>query len=362
MSWCIGWGRIPYKGIGPYEISNEHAFHTTIAGKPNPITLSDYGMKYRSKYRWITIARKAGRRESPYKTIISNINGRRAQSAGPNFYIYLNGALADPIASRFLLQCRGRPGHEKFTPRKWMLARLKDDKSKKNTFDLLMNSQAYIDVNLLLTKKLLESPPISDLLEAIHAPLNPARFFHNILLAWQTRNLKIPKNPSQALLELCSPIPSWIDTMLSLDSHQKVLTLKKNIDPAESHFKSSFINPGHLCHNNKLIFEFKPIYPQFSFIIQLFIEESENKIYVLSYALLSNHSKKFTPIVRSSKATFFLCPINQPENWYCIDLDIRKELQKIFGKHTRFHCLRRITFRGNSKYLLVKRFHLNRNR
>lgn len=98
--------------------------------------------------------------------------------------------LADPIASRFAIAARGRPGHEKELTSPWVLAR----------FAAPRPSDAH---DVLAARGALGCGDAADLLVSVEGPLTLAGFFRNVLRAPAHGRLRIPDDPFIAESALC---------------------------------------------------------------------------------------------------------------------------------------------------------------
>jgi arabinofuranosyltransferase len=98
--------------------------------------------------------------------------------------------LADPIASRFALGGRGRPGHEKELTNAWVVARF-GAPSQTDPSDVLAARAA------------LACGEAADLLRSVDGPLTAGAFAHNIVRAAAHSRLRIPTDPFVAEGALC---------------------------------------------------------------------------------------------------------------------------------------------------------------
>lgn len=98
--------------------------------------------------------------------------------------------LADPIASRFALASRGRPGHEKELTNPWVVAR----------FAAPRPTDAH---DVLAARTALACGEAADLLASVEGPLTLAGFLHNIVRAPAHGRLRIPDDPFVAEGALC---------------------------------------------------------------------------------------------------------------------------------------------------------------
>ncbi len=355
--WCIGWGQIPYKGIGPHRIADERGFYVRAAGQPNPITISDYGRSQISKSEWAAQAKEASSKEFSDMFITTNFGGKPAFAAGPSGYSYAGAGLSSPIGSRFSLKSRGRPGHEKGVPKTWKLARFGNPGSQEHTIESVLREPQSLEIRTLLARKVLDCPPLSDLLQAIQRPLTVPRFWHNVLLAWQTRNLEIPRDSSEAIQKFCSPVSSEVELWLSLSPGERLLTLGEADKSAELSCKIIVTDSSSYYHDN-ISFEFRPLPERDAVTVELLVKGQEGRDYTLTYVFSDGKdvSEKGTPIIQGSEATLFLEQAAATDDYYHFSGDLGKELKRFFGQQARFHRLSQITFKSSSKYLQLKDF------
>ncbi|MEI7891598.1 MAG: hypothetical protein WCI05_00820 [Myxococcales bacterium] len=109
---------------------------------------------------------------------------------GPEVHLVDRAGLADPVASRLVLQRRGRPGHEKGLPNAWLVARFTDP-------------AAHEDSRVSAARRALRCGALRDLEPAVRGPLGPARFLGNVVRAWEFGSLRIPTDPWEAEERFC---------------------------------------------------------------------------------------------------------------------------------------------------------------
>ncbi len=98
--------------------------------------------------------------------------------------------LADPIASRFALTGRGRPGHEKELSNSWVMAR----------FAAPRTNDAH---DVVAARAALSCGEAADLLASVEGPLTLGGFLHNIVRAPAHGRLRISDDPFVAMGALC---------------------------------------------------------------------------------------------------------------------------------------------------------------
>ena len=107
--------------------------------------------------------------------------------AGTQVHLVDRLGLADPIASRLVVENRGRPGHEKRLPDAWTLGRFSEDESA--------SSLAAADA--------LRCGRLAELMAAVQEPMTVSRFLRNIQLAPRLTALQVPADPVAARAEFC---------------------------------------------------------------------------------------------------------------------------------------------------------------
>jgi arabinofuranosyltransferase len=98
--------------------------------------------------------------------------------------------LAEPVASHLELSSRGRPGHEKVLVNSWLVARYAAPLTPE-------------DASVAAARHALECGSLKGLIEATRAPLTAARFFQNMVHAFEYTRLRVPHDPFDAEARLC---------------------------------------------------------------------------------------------------------------------------------------------------------------
>ncbi|MHB8419041.1 MAG: hypothetical protein ACYDCL_13265 [Myxococcales bacterium] len=228
--WAIGCAfflRVPYAdgpAFGPHYIADErlaYVFHTHHA---NPVTLDDYDWDRTADGRWLaglderprppgtaffSRGRGDGRVDAlpvqPWVKVevVANRDniGTGAFAAGPRVAVDDTlGGLSDPVGARLSLSHRDRPGHEKWLPFEWVLARYFEP----------MKADSAEHATLGWNPEWLEAAhaaygcgDLRELRHAIEDPLTAGRFFENLWLSFRLTWLHISPDPTVARRELC---------------------------------------------------------------------------------------------------------------------------------------------------------------
>jgi arabinofuranosyltransferase len=125
--------------------------------------------------------------------------GRLGYAAGREVRIADRLGLADPIAARLRIGPRrtARAGHEKLLPAAWFLGRFADPASVRASRRFGANPR------IPAARAALGCGDLARLLEAVDAPLTPARFIENLGVAIDLHSLRIPADPIAARREAC---------------------------------------------------------------------------------------------------------------------------------------------------------------
>jgi arabinofuranosyltransferase len=135
---------------------------------------------------------------SPSVVTTETVIGARGVALGRRVHVVDVRGLADPIASRLVLERRGVPGHEKLLPASWVVARFTEGSSPSVT-DVARSE------DVVAARGALRCPPLRDLLRAVQARLTPSRFLENIWRSFEFTGRRIPNDPSAAEDALCPP-------------------------------------------------------------------------------------------------------------------------------------------------------------
>ncbi len=116
--------------------------------------------------------------------------GMRGMVLGPHTHVVDHAGLASPLASRLILEHRGRPGHEKALPTVWMVARF-------------AKPALGEDPRVSAARHALKCGGLADLLDAVEGPITASRFLSNLSEAFRLHELRFPSNPFEAEQRLC---------------------------------------------------------------------------------------------------------------------------------------------------------------
>jgi arabinofuranosyltransferase len=224
--------RAPYAGHATGgQFGDERAYYVQLAHRRNPVTIGDY-----RDMQWaqtgLTLRRVASQRRAlvvqvPMWTPLQHVGsaepaagvraavvagagaiGILSYAAGPRVRIVDLLGLADPIASRTRLEAitlsngqakkeRVRPGHDKFLPTEWLVARFGAPGTE------ALSGSAKSTRWVRAAKRALACAPTRHLLGAVTAPLTAGRFLSNIGDSFGLTSLRFSPDPERAAEELC---------------------------------------------------------------------------------------------------------------------------------------------------------------
>jgi arabinofuranosyltransferase len=177
----------------------------SLAGRRRAVVLAfsarrnDFGERERVP---LPLTRVVPRPNLPERVVaLAGSVGRVGYAAGPDVYIADANGLADVIAARMRLP-RYRtsyPGHEKYLPPAWVLARFAVPATPAGARWLETEPQ------VVAARRALACRPLRDLIAATSAPLTPERFLDNAAYAVRSRSLRFSDNPLRAERQLCGP-------------------------------------------------------------------------------------------------------------------------------------------------------------
>ncbi len=171
-----------------HGIVNERIHYITCANHGNPVKISDY--KICGLYHLGMKKRVDALKNKNEKVILYHENiGIAGFLAGSEVRVFDRLGLADPIASRLVLERRGRPGHEKDLPEEWVWARIGIKRE---------------NPKVKCAMEALKCGALKEYLEAIQGKFEWKNFLRNIVIAVKSRNLRIPADPCQAKVKLCN--------------------------------------------------------------------------------------------------------------------------------------------------------------
>ena len=208
------WLRVPYPGtVGPWLIADERGFSVHYFETPNPVRIEDYArhpaliqfsrrllefnravtLTQQEDLSFIVTVPLATSAPSSIRLVLGLANiGMLGYLAGPSVHVVDRLGLADPIGARLQLTVRDRPGHEKWLPEAWVLARFADPQAAVTLFPGRREAARALGCGDLAL-----------LLRAIGAPLTPSRFLASIRASWRLSRLRLPSDPAAAAQQLC---------------------------------------------------------------------------------------------------------------------------------------------------------------
>ena len=220
---------------GPWQILDQRAKQRDTPSHPHPVTLADHdalplsqpsvGYAARALARpgraVLSLDARVSSRRGPDGTvpvqvpsvldaradrsvtapvvIFTGSIGRLGYAAGPEVRIADRLGLADPVAARLRIgpDRPARAGHEKMLPAAWFLGRFADPASVRASARFGANPR------IPAARAALRCGELGRLLEAVNAPLTPARFLANLGAAIELHSLRVPADPVVARRELC---------------------------------------------------------------------------------------------------------------------------------------------------------------
>lgn len=191
--------------IGQQGIADERQWYVKRSFTNRPVTLSDY--EFHSFYRVGEAATIMSRKQGFNAMYWAHIG--IAVGVIPDHITIIDPlALNDHIGSRIELTTRGRPGHEKIVPAAWFVARYPPPQglvvlNQLNGEFYKKETQARIEA----AHRVLASPALRELTEAVSAPMSAGLFFKNIVRACRLTFMRIPSDPEQAV-ERYAPVPT----------------------------------------------------------------------------------------------------------------------------------------------------------
>ncbi|WP_067542060.1 hypothetical protein [Nocardia crassostreae] len=105
-------------------------------------------------------------------------------------FIDVNG-LASPLAGHLLLEKPGRPGHEKWLPTAWVVAQYADPAVIPRMHDTRDVTKAQV----FAARAALSCGALAELMDSVHQPMTPSRFWSNLTGALSRTALRIPPDP-----------------------------------------------------------------------------------------------------------------------------------------------------------------------
>lgn len=206
-AWCAFialFATTPDRGnIGTHGIVDERWYYTHIATVGRPIRLSDF--RHNFLYRQGLTFRKIT--ESGASAVYYGNIGISGMVAGLKTVVVDPMGLNDYLSSHMRLNVRGRPGHEKFAPAAWFLARypqgfvtpssMKDQVGRTSTPRDVMTARRVLE----------QAEPVAALEKAVTEPMTLSRFITNVRRARELSKLRIPPNPEEAAWQFGIALP-----------------------------------------------------------------------------------------------------------------------------------------------------------
>ncbi len=116
--------------------------------------------------------------------------GMQSLLFGPKVYVVDQVGLADPVSSRLVLTKRKRPGHEKFLPVYWYVARFSEPTVGE-------------DRRITVARRALGCGDLAELQRAVEGELTFSRFVKNLRLAYGFHKLQVDPDPDVAVRDFC---------------------------------------------------------------------------------------------------------------------------------------------------------------
>jgi arabinofuranosyltransferase len=205
-------GGPPYTGYGPHGIDDERSVWVARSDL-HPVTVEDYARDGTYLARYFIKEGRLGsslrrehqgvlfglgfrvtptKRSAPAPVVAYGAIGMISVVGGPELYIADVYNLADPIGARFGPFPFARPGHEKWTPVPWLVARYTEDAHLSEGIDPLEVADA---------RRALQCPIVRRLLARATAPLTPSRALTNVLDAFRLHRVRISSTPGETARE-----------------------------------------------------------------------------------------------------------------------------------------------------------------
>jgi arabinofuranosyltransferase len=208
---CAVFLRVPYRGqIADNGLADEVNFYRARSGVANPVAPEDYrAFDILGVGRRLRNLAASGERslvfddeiwplgEGPPVRIVTDgvMIGVAGYVAGPQVHLADFVGLADPIGSRLLLDTRGRPGHEKWRSRDWLVGRYIARSALGAAVARYPQAAAAAEA--------LACAPLVELQQAVVSPLTLRQFVANIGAAIRLTRLRVPAQPFAALSAVC---------------------------------------------------------------------------------------------------------------------------------------------------------------
>ncbi len=186
-------------------IGDEHGWYVKEAGRKHPVRVDDYEKhafyKERRPATFDSAAHKlvGADRERPLRdlgdpredrALLTGAIGIVGFSLPSSVHVIDRHGLAEPVAARFRLGARGRPGHEKELSTPWIVARYAAPEPSDES-------------DVLAARRALSCGPLGELVASVSGPLTFARFVDNLGKAVSRHTLRYASDPFEAASEIC---------------------------------------------------------------------------------------------------------------------------------------------------------------
>jgi arabinofuranosyltransferase len=186
-------------------IGDEHGWYVREARRKNPVLVHEYTNHPFYKDREPAIDEEAAQKvvggdharplvpfegTTKDRALLAGAIGIVGLSLPETVHVIDRHGLAEPVAARFRLERRGRPGHEKELSSPWVVARYAAPDPEDES-------------DVLAARRALSCGPLAELVASVTGPLTPARFFENLGRALPRHTLRFSADPFVAAAELC---------------------------------------------------------------------------------------------------------------------------------------------------------------
>jgi len=199
--WVVTYARTPYGlHLSSTAIANERLWHTLRAGVKRPLTVDGYG-----KHFFVDVAKNLRQKTEAegYRAVFVPNIGVPTAALSLDTVVIDSLGLNDYIGARLLVPWHGRAGHEKAAPAAWFLARYPAPDGYISPIQgSRVSSRVPTEEEIAAARRVLESPRLVELREALTEPMTISRFLNNIALAWRLTFLRVPRDPEVAQREL----------------------------------------------------------------------------------------------------------------------------------------------------------------
>ncbi len=190
-------------------IADERAFWASSVGEANPTTAAPFVASFHALATEVAEARPQGlvwrnrsaqlpvAEQLPWDVaVVTSIAGTGGSMTQLDEAVLDPLGLTYPLAAHIELGARDRPGHEKVLPDSWIAA------------DAVQPGAALFPdgpspQEVAAAREALGCGDLAEMQDSVRAPLTPERFVANLLGAPHRTSLTIPRDPAQAVAELC---------------------------------------------------------------------------------------------------------------------------------------------------------------